>query len=314
MDMEILQNGMQGEPTHLSRPGQAVITTATRDRFDSAAHAVWPLLVARLRRAGASPEDAEDVAQEALLRAWDRHISFADDGDLLRWCTVVARRSHIDRIRQQARRLDLGDPASDSACRELEAVELRHILGTVSTAMARLTEQERASLQPVPTGPRGDRASQVRTAVARHRARGRLRLLVGPFAAVLAQVARVLRRGAPAVAVGALAAAVLSVIPGVPLHTAPPTKHAIASGKPVTASPAAGRDRRGPASVGPARARRSTGSAHRAVRPPAAMKPIAHVNGPSQTGFDVHQDQSQPGDHWVCVNEKIVGLGDYCVH
>src|SRR5947208_10747329 len=115
MDMEILQNGMQGEPTHLSRPGQAVITTATRDRFDSAAHAVWPLLVARLRRAGASPEDAEDVAQEALLRAWDRHISFADDGDLLRWCTVVARRSHIDRVRRQARLLDLDDLASDSA-------------------------------------------------------------------------------------------------------------------------------------------------------------------------------------------------------
>src|SRR5436309_6861921 len=118
MDIETLQDGAQGRPTHLSRTGRSVITTATRDRFDAAAHAVWPLLVARLRRAGASPEDAEDVAQEALLRAWDRNIHFADDGDLLRWCTVVARRSHIDRIRHQARLLDLGERVSDSACRE----------------------------------------------------------------------------------------------------------------------------------------------------------------------------------------------------
>src|SRR4051812_7115387 len=119
MDTETLQDGAPAERTHLSRRAGSVITTATRDRFDAAAHAVWPLLVARLRRAGASPEDAEDVAQEALLRAWDRGLHFVDDGALLRWCTVVARRSHIDRVRRQARLRDLADIASDSACREL---------------------------------------------------------------------------------------------------------------------------------------------------------------------------------------------------
>src|SRR5579885_2593046 len=127
MDTEILQDDTQSERTHLSRARPPVITTATRDRFDAATHAVWPLLVARLRRSGASPEDAEDVAQEALLRAWDRNVRFAADGDLLRWCTVVARRSHIDRVRRRARELDLGELASDSACRELEAVEFRHV-------------------------------------------------------------------------------------------------------------------------------------------------------------------------------------------
>src|SRR5579884_2919401 len=202
MDTETLQGAAHGERTPLSRPVPAVITTGPRDRFDAAAQAIWPLLVARLRRSGASPEDAEDVAQEALLRAWDRNVRFADDGDLLRWCTVVARRSHIDRVRRRARELDLGELASDSACRELEAVEFRHVLGTVSTAMARLTEQERASLQTPPADGQGDRASQVRSAVARHRARYRLRLLVGPFAALGAVVARALRRSAPVAEIG----------------------------------------------------------------------------------------------------------------
>lgn len=314
MDTESLQDDVLGEPTHLSRPGRAVITTATRDRFDAAAHAVWPLLVARLRRAGASPEDAEDVAQEALLRAWDRGVFFADDGDLLRWCTVVARRSHIDRVRRQARQLDLGDLASDSASRELEAVEFRHVLGTVTTAMASLTEQERASLQPRPAEAPTDRASQVRSAVARHRARYRLRLLVGPFAALGAQIVRVTRRSAPAVAAsGALAAAaVLSVTLGGLDHggsTAPAAGHGwrhLAPAAPTTAGGPARRTRSRPAS--PAVPARRGGPAS---PPPAVRTGIAHVNGPAQSGAALSQRPSTPSDGLLCLQDPT--LGNLCI-
>jgi RNA polymerase sigma factor (sigma-70 family) len=309
MDIETLQGGAQGQPTHLSRPGQSVITTATRNRFDAAAHAIWPLLVARLRRAGASPEDAEDVAQEALLRAWDRNIHFADDGDLLRWCTVVARRTHIDRIRQQSRLLDLADHASDSACRDLEAVEFRHVLGTVNTALAQLTEQERASLAPAPAKPHGDRATQVRTAVARHRARYRLRLLVGPFGALVAQILRTLRRGVPAaVTAGALAAAALTVTlggldRGHPYLPAPPRGGPGSPGAAI--APPAGRHVAPPMRLVAAKHPLRTAS----TDPP----PVVRVQGPEQTGVGAKTRPTKPDDHLVCVDDQIVGIGRYCV-
>ena len=316
MDIESLQGGTTTEPTPLSRPVQSVITTATRDRFDAAAHAIWPLLVARLRRAGASPEDAEDVAQEALLRAWDRNIHFADDGDLLRWCTVVARRSHIDRLRQQARLLDLNDQVSDSACRDLEAVEFRHVLGTVNSAMASLTAQERASLQTTRSQPHGDRASQVRTAVARHRARYRLRLLVGPFAALVAPVVRTLRRGAPiAATAGALAAAVLTVTIG-PLHhggTTAPVQHAGAAANQVTANPPA-TTRRGPA-AGSALAVRPVSDHYRDSAPAQSteMKRIAGVQGPPGNSGTVDTRPKKPDDHLLCIHDDALGLGERCI-
>lgn len=309
--METLQDGAPGDPaTHLSRTGRSVITTATRDRFDAAAHTIWPLLVSRLRRAGASPEDAEDVAQEALLRAWDRHIGFTDDGDLLRWCTVVARHSYIDRVRQQARLLDLGDLASDSACRELEAVELRHVLATVNSAMGQLTEQERASLRPATAKPDGDRATQVRTAVARHRARYRLRLLVGPFGALVAQALRTLRRGVPAtVAAGALAAAALTGTLGALIHDRP---HAgPAPGHGATRDPGTSRtppDGRAPASP----PIRLVAAKHPLPAASPGPQPGVAIRGPAQTGAGAKLVPSQPDDHVVCVDDQIVPLGQHC--
>jgi RNA polymerase sigma factor (sigma-70 family) len=319
MDIETLQDDAPAELTHLSRPDDSVITTNARDRFDAAAHAIWPLLVARLRRGGASPEDAEDVAQESLLRAWDRGIRFADDGDLLRWCTVVARRSHIDRIRRQARLLDLRDVASDSACRDLEAVELRAVLGTVSTALARLTEQERESLQALPSDHPRDRATQVRTAVARHRARYRLRLLVGPFAALVAQAIRLVRRGAPAaVAVGALAAAVLSAQPAPhqATHGAAPGKRVIAGANPTGLAPhLPARHRPAPPAAAAATGVRQPQwvSAAPAPAPPPTTN-IANLEGPSHTGAKVDEHNSASGGHLICIDGSRLGVGNRCVH
>jgi len=306
MDTETLLDGVQGERTHLSRTGRSVITKAARDRFAAAAHEVRPLLVTRLRRAGASPEDAEDVAQEALLRAWDRRIRFDDDGDLLRWCTVVARRSHIDGVRRQSRQRQLAEIPSESACRELDAVELRQVLGTVRTAMAELTEQEQASLRTSATGVRTDRATQVRMAVARHRARYRLRLLVGPFTALGTAAVRVLRRGTPAAAATtALAAAALSVTLTVP----PDGRHSVGlpgshpfRGAPVGTPPASG-PRPAPPAVLVGLARPA------AVRPAPAT--VAHRAAAPQPGVSFDQRPGRPDDPLVCIDDP--DLGHVCV-
>jgi hypothetical protein len=295
------------EQTPLSRPDPSVITANTRARFDAAAQAVRPLLITRLRRAGAGPEDAEDVAQEALLRAWDRHIPFEDDGDLLRWCTVVARRAHIDRVRRQVRLMDLGEIVSDAACRDLEAVELRHVLGTVAGALTLLTERERSSLRPSASP---DRRTQIRAAVARHRARARLRLLVGPFAAGLAAAARVVRRGVPAAtAVGALAAAVVVVGGGIgtpgsagPRRPAPPAATVVDV---ASVAHAAGLLAAAPRQqlAGPApRAPRP----HRVVPAP-ARPPIVKMDGPAQTRITATQRPPTPDDHIFCLDDSVAG-------
>jgi len=306
MDTETLQDDMQGEPTRLSRTNRSVITAGSRNRFEAAAHAVRPLLITRLRRAGASPEDAEDVAQEALLRAWDRDLHFVDDGDLLRWCTVVARRAHIDRIRRQARQLDLGELASDSGARELEAVELRHVLGTVSSAMASLTERERASLKSEPAGARADRASQVRAAVTRHRARHRLRLLVGPFAALGAQFVRVVRRSVPATATStALAAAALTVTLAVPpdrVGSAVPPGHAFHPGAP---APVAGSNSgpRVPPATMPV-------SLVRPIGPRASARPVGGGDEPTPRTPTVRPTPQGPDDALLCIS--YTRLPDIC--
>ena len=162
------------------------------EKFAAAAEEIRPQLFRHLRSLGASRSDAEDAAQEALLRAWEHQVPFTDSDDLLRWCHTVARRAQIDVVR---RRSHDAVPA-DGPCREaesaLEAVEWRDVLRTVAAALSRMSPADRRAL----TLTRGhDRRAARRLAAARCRARQRLRQLVGPIVALAAVLVRVARRG-----------------------------------------------------------------------------------------------------------------------
>lgn len=60
------------------------------------------VVVGRLRGSGASREDAEDCAQEALLAAWTAHQAGRGPDDLQAWTTTVARRRFVDLGRRRA--------------------------------------------------------------------------------------------------------------------------------------------------------------------------------------------------------------------
>lgn len=120
-------------------------------------------------------EEAEDLCQEALLRAI-RHVDLAEHRDreqLRRWLVVVVRTAWIDLARQRrgASRARVDMPAPPDA-RSAEEVALAHLeLEQVLADVAALPDEQReAVLGPVSGQPGGPPTERTR----RHRARGAL--------------------------------------------------------------------------------------------------------------------------------------------
>lgn len=109
----------------------------------AAAHAAYHLaLLARARRIVADPDLAEDVVQEAFLRAWLACSSFDPGGTpLLNWLLVITANVAIDAVKARVRRPPL---ASGSAGQDVPApgigdadlVVLRSQLGDALSSIA----------------------------------------------------------------------------------------------------------------------------------------------------------------------------------
>jgi RNA polymerase sigma-70 factor (ECF subfamily) len=85
---------------------------------------------------------AEDLAQEAYLRLWDRRRSIDWTDSVLPWLLVTTRRLATDRFRQLRRRLS-GPPSGGSSTLDT-AVQARWL--DVRAAMDRLSPLERSAL------------------------------------------------------------------------------------------------------------------------------------------------------------------------
>jgi RNA polymerase sigma-70 factor (ECF subfamily) len=73
-------------------------------------------LLARVRRIVVDPDLADDVVQEAFLRAWRACSSFDPDaGPLVNWLLVITANTAIDMVKARVRRPPLASgPASDN--------------------------------------------------------------------------------------------------------------------------------------------------------------------------------------------------------
>src|SRR6516164_3373541 len=88
------------------------------ERGMAAAHAAYHgRLLARARRVVVDPDLAEDVVQEAFLRAWRSCSSFDPaGGPLVNWLLVITGNTAIDMVKARVRRPPLASgPASDNA-------------------------------------------------------------------------------------------------------------------------------------------------------------------------------------------------------
>lgn len=207
-------------------PGPRRTSAVLTDDFAAVWTAVEPALRRYVASLGATRTDIDDVVQEVAARALQADVSYCDAADLRRWCFVVARRLRIDQLRLRARlfSLDALTATSDiTSMREFSRVEDRHLLGTITNALAQLSDRDRAALSPATVTDDRNQA-----AVARFRARRRLRQLVGPLIGVVPWLAirlRSRRSGATTAAAFAIPslALVMATGIGVVIHDSSPT-------------------------------------------------------------------------------------------
>ena len=102
-------------PGNCSMDGCAQLCT---EHGMAAAHAAYHArLLARARRIVVDPDLAEDVVQEAFLRAWRACSSFDPaGGPLVNWLLVITANTAIDMVKARLRRPPLASgPASENA-------------------------------------------------------------------------------------------------------------------------------------------------------------------------------------------------------
>ncbi|WP_231391891.1 RNA polymerase sigma factor [Arthrobacter sp. 35W] len=145
----------------------------------------------RLRRRsislGVAPDDAQDVAQTALLRAWRSidTLQSSEPGQMCAWLDRIARNAAIDLARQQARSslvpLDESFEDPRSVRREVEIREtLDGALRAIQDLPATLREPLVLSVAERLTAPEIADRLQISAAAARQRiSRARKRLLEG---------------------------------------------------------------------------------------------------------------------------------------
>ncbi|MFD3518725.1 SigE family RNA polymerase sigma factor [Streptomyces sp. NPDC058657] len=79
----------------------------TEEEFDAFYAASFPRLVGQLYALTGDHGEAQDVVQEAFVRAWDRRASFLADGAPEAWIRTVAMRLAVSRWRRTRKWLDL---------------------------------------------------------------------------------------------------------------------------------------------------------------------------------------------------------------
>jgi len=108
----------------------------------AAAHAAYHArMLARARRIVIDPDLAEDVVQEAFLRAWRACASFDPDGrPLVNWLLVITANTAIDMVKARVRRPPVASgPAQENATADgpsdidllILRSELRDALGSI---------------------------------------------------------------------------------------------------------------------------------------------------------------------------------------
>lgn len=107
-----------------------------------------PRVKAYLLRLGASPSQAEDIAQEAMLALWRRAASFdPTKARASTWIFVIARNAWIDRLRRERVEIAYRDTlawADEESCEKPdEAAARAQSEERVRAALALLSEEQR---------------------------------------------------------------------------------------------------------------------------------------------------------------------------
>ncbi|MFF8018650.1 SigE family RNA polymerase sigma factor [Streptomyces sp. NPDC007929] len=152
----------------------------TEDEFDALYAAAFPRLTGQLYAFTGDLGEAQDVVQEAFVRAWDRRRSLLADAAPEAWVRTVAMRLAVSRWRRARRRLELMRSTPPSATvpgpgpeRAALVTALRRLpeaqrLAVVLHHLCDLTVEQVASQTGAPVGTVKTRLARGRAALARH--------------------------------------------------------------------------------------------------------------------------------------------------
>jgi RNA polymerase sigma factor (sigma-70 family) len=119
-----------------------------RSGFDGAYALLWPALLAFCKRA-LPPSDAEDAAQLALLKVFERASTFQRDKDALTWAITIAvwevRTIHKRQIRSRSTSID-ADQQLSSADDPERAVTEHELVEAAQAVLGSLSDDDRATL------------------------------------------------------------------------------------------------------------------------------------------------------------------------
>lgn len=119
-----------------------------RSAFDGAYALLWPALLAFCKRA-LLPSDAEDAAQLALLKVFDRAATFQRDKDALTWAITIAawevRTTRKRHVRSRSTSIDADEQVSPAKDPERAAAE-RELVEAAQAVLGSLSQDDRATL------------------------------------------------------------------------------------------------------------------------------------------------------------------------
>lgn len=300
------------------RPGIPSITA----RFGDTWPEVERPLRAYLASLGAARHQIDDLVQETAARALERGVPYSDGADLRRWCFVVARRAWIDEVKRNRRAEPLDNNAAgraDAAGEDaLLRVEDRHVVRQVERLLAQLRQADRDIL--VDRTVSADAAERNRRNVARHRARARLKVLIGPLAGggILGCPGWLRRLGRPVAVAGLPAVAVIALV-GTPYvgqaDDDPPPSHPAAAGESGRAVRAAAPGSSARAAMPMPMPTQSPPSVPQPAAPDGdastlGRHPRAEVTAPAGTHASLRRDDKSPGEPLICLSGD---LATFCV-
>ena len=153
-----------------------------RDAFGSVFNDLWPGLLAFVRRAMPGSPDAEDSAQQTLLKVFSRISEFDTTRDGVAWAFGIAAYEVKTRRRQVQRRREVGDVAAAEhvadRARSPEQLLLESDLNrALIEALSELSATDRAVLVPADRGASAEPLTDAARRKRRQRAVERLRAL-----------------------------------------------------------------------------------------------------------------------------------------
>jgi RNA polymerase sigma-70 factor (ECF subfamily) len=98
----LMQRSMAQSSSDISNLLVRIAQNADRLAFEELHTALAPRLKSYMLRQGARPDVAEDLAQEAMMRVWQKaHLYDAEKGSATTWIYTIARNLRIDKIRRE---------------------------------------------------------------------------------------------------------------------------------------------------------------------------------------------------------------------